>query len=175
MGRNSVSAGHIVAIIIIVMLIGLLQAAAVFPGPIEENSAGADHNHQLENDIVQAYLSAYSLEEQLWDQAEAFRNKEAVFEFMQQGFSDGFAGDLADYYWTEPEGLLGLGAYLIVPEHRVYVLKIDMENNVASLWHETDEWERDHWGMDAYKIIKLQLEDGAWKVQDEHSVEVPLA
>lgn len=129
----------------------------------------------LEQEIVQAYLFAYSLEKQLWNRTEVFETKEAVFQFMQQGFSDDFAWDLADYYWTEPEGLLGLGAYLIVPEHTVHVLEIDLENNEATLWHETDQWERDHWQMDTYKIVTLQREDNGWKVKDQHSVGTPPA
>ncbi len=138
-----------------------------------EVPAGTVHDSQLKHEIVQAYLFAYSLEERLWHQTEAFKTKEDVFQFMQQGFSDGFAWDLADYYWTEPDGLLGAGSFLTVPEHTIYMLKVDLENNEALLWHETDEWERDHWEMDAYKIVTLQLEDGIWKVKDERSVETP--
>ena len=134
---------------------------------------GTVHNSHLEREIVEAYLFAYSLEERLWDQADSFRTKEEVFQFMQQGFSDVFAWNLADYYWTDPDGLMGVGAYLIVPEHTIHVLEIEMEIKEASLWHETDAWERDHWRKDAYKIVTLQLEDGVWKVQDERSVGTP--
>jgi hypothetical protein len=140
-----------------------------------EIPADTVHESQLEDEIVQAYRFAYSLEEQLWDQPEIFGTKEAVFQFMQQGFSDVFAWNLADYYWTEPDGLMGVGAFLIIPEHTIHVLEIDMENNEASLWHETDEWERDHWGMDAYKIVTLQLEDGILKVKDQRSIGTPPA
>lgn len=134
---------------------------------------GSVQDSQLKYEIVQAYLFAYSLEERLWQQTESFETKEAVFKFMQQGFSDDFAWDLADYYWTEPDGLLGAGSFLTVPEHTIYMLKIDLENNEALLWHETDEWDRDHWSMEAYKIVTLQLADGIWKVKDSRSVGTP--
>jgi hypothetical protein len=137
-----------------------------------EIPAGASDASQLEHEIIQAYRYAYSLEEKLWDQPDAFETKEAVFQYMKHGFIDDFAALLADYYWSEPEGLVGAGAYLIVPED-VYVLVIDLEKNHAELWHETDEWEREHWGMDAYKIVTLQMEGGIWKVNDERSVSAP--
>ena len=138
-----------------------------------EIPAGTAHTGQLEHEIVQAYRYAYTLEEKLRAQPEAFETKEVVVQHMKQGFNDVFAAHLADYYWSEPDGLLGAGAYLIVPEKDVHVLVIDLEKNQAELWHETDEWEREHWGMDAYKIVVLQLEDGVWKVQDERSVSAP--
>ncbi len=140
-----------------------------------EIPAGAAHDSQLEHEIMQAYRFAYSLEERLWDQAEAFDTREAVFQFMRQGFTDVFAAHLADYYWSEPNGLLGAGAYLIVPEKDIHVLEVKLEKNLAELWHETAEWEREHWGMDAYKIVTLQFEDGIWKVQDERTVSSPPA
>lgn len=138
-----------------------------------EIPAGTVHDSQLEDEIIQAYRFAFSLEEQLWDQAEAFGTKKAVYHFMRQGFSEVFAWSLTDYYWTEPDGLLGVGAYLIEPEHTIQVLTIDKANNEASLRHRTDEWERDHWSMDEYKIVTLRLKDGVWKVESQRSDGTP--
>ena len=138
-----------------------------------EIPTGVVQGSRLEDKIIQAYRFAYSLEEQLWNQSEAVGTKKAVFQFMRQGFTEVFAWNLADYYWTEPDGLLGVGAFLIVPEHTVHVLEIDKANNEASIRHRTDEWERDHWSMGEYKIVTLRLEDGVWKVESQHSDGTP--
>jgi hypothetical protein len=131
--------------------------------PSDDNADG-----RLELELIEAYRFAYSLEDRLYENKSAYVSRDQVHDFFRQGFTADFANELTDYYWQESEGLLSLGSYLVLPEMDIHVLDID-PGREARLWHETDEWDRMHWGMERYKIITLRMENGKWKVHDEAS------
>ncbi|WP_153724147.1 hypothetical protein [Heliorestis convoluta] len=142
---------------------------------LQDEEDSRDKSLQQQKDqIVGDYIFALSLEQQLHGLAGKWKSQEEVYQFYRQGFSDTLALNLTDYSWSDSMGLISTEPSMFLPDSDVHILEVDLDHNIASVWHLTSSSEQHVWGTSDYTVATLHYEKGQWKIYDtDHRNQLP--
>ncbi len=125
-------------------------------------------DENIEKAISNTVIFAHSLEKQLYENKEFFKNKYQVLQHYKLGFSDIIAQRYANYSWTG-YGVKN-GRYAILPPKTVHVLKISRDKATAYFKTPLALQCEESWGFKKFTIVELVFTGVKWLVNNSRTI-----